>query len=293
MSDEFNLGHRINYFLRDSLAGFIGASAKIMIGHPLDTIKVRMQTSPAVFNTLSQSIRLTFRKEGMYGFYRGLTPAVPGVWLYNSALFAAYGQFEVALKKNKGMHVNDTLKIAEVGTAGMAAGFVAGFVVAPIELLRCRLQASQQLLTSTFTPLRNCFAQIVKTNGYQGLFKGLSLSLMREIPCNAFYFMVYELMIRNLPASPLTSLLAGGCAGLANWALVFPIDVIKSRYTTSLSYHRIRDCWRDAITESRVSGLRTVFFKGYSACMARAFAANSVTFLCVEFIHLLLPNSKL
>lgn len=106
---------------RDSLAGTVGAFAKVMSGHPLDTLKVRMQTStqrtalaPSAtigatlnavagissplgsFSTLSGAARLTWRTEGISGFYRGLSPTLPGVFMYNAALFAAYGQFELA-----------------------------------------------------------------------------------------------------------------------------------------------------------------------------------------------------
>jgi hypothetical protein len=108
---------------RDSLAGTVGAFAKVMSGHPLDTLKVRMQTSTGAqrtalapsatigaisnagagnfsplgsFSTLSGAARLTWRTEGISGFYRGLSPTLPGVFMYNAALFAAYGQFELA-----------------------------------------------------------------------------------------------------------------------------------------------------------------------------------------------------
>lgn len=129
------------------------------------------------------------------------------------------------------------------------------------------------------------------------------------MPANFLYFATFEYLVRSLQSGRDTRVhqvpsyaiamaggIAGGelplfhlqtpliwrCPGMANWSLVFPVDVIKSRYQTdSLSrprYGSILDCLRQTLGE----GGSRALWRGYSACMMRAFIANAATFVAVE-----------
>ena len=89
-NDAQMLPHATFLFIRDSVAGLAGATTKLLSGHPLDTLKVRMQTRHDLFQGLWQSAVTTFRHEGIFGFYRGLSTTIPGVMAYNSLLFARF-----------------------------------------------------------------------------------------------------------------------------------------------------------------------------------------------------------
>jgi solute carrier family 25 carnitine/acylcarnitine transporter 20/29 len=65
--------------------------------------------------------------------------------------------------------------------------------------------------------------ETLAVDGRRGLFKGLSLTLAREIPANALYFVTYETILRGAgfrdereraDASAWLLLLAGGLAGM-------------------------------------------------------------------------------
>jgi hypothetical protein len=59
-----------------------------------------------------------------------------------------------------------------------------------------------------------------------------------DVPASAMYFMTYEQLKKALATpnsnelSPLKTLFAGGCAGILNWAVAIPADVMKSRLQT-------------------------------------------------------------
>jgi len=59
-----------------------------------------------------------------------------------------------------------------------------------------------------------------------------------DVPASGMYFMTYETIKKALtPAnstslSPLSTLFAGGIAGILNWAVAIPADVMKSRLQT-------------------------------------------------------------
>lgn len=70
---------------------------------------------------------------------------------------------------------------------------------------------------------------------------------------------------------------AGALAGLANWSVSYPIDVIRTRQVTF--DQRLSDCIRALHRE----GLRTLW-TGYSACALRAVCVNSAILSAFEIV---------
>mmetsp|Transcript_2141 Transcript_2141/g.5020 ORF Transcript_2141/g.5020 Transcript_2141/m.5020 type:complete len:157 (+) Transcript_2141:93-563(+) len=71
--------------LKDIIAGSARGVAQVFVGHPLDTVKVRMQNGG--FSSISQCLAQTARHEGLYGFYKGATSPLAGVVAYSATLF--------------------------------------------------------------------------------------------------------------------------------------------------------------------------------------------------------------
>lgn len=58
---------------KDYLAGVAGGVAVVLIGHPFDTVKTRLQTSPSgVYAGTIDCLKQTMQAEGMKGFYAGI-----------------------------------------------------------------------------------------------------------------------------------------------------------------------------------------------------------------------------
>ena len=77
--------------------------AQIAIGHPLDTIKVKMQASTVPVNAFKLTAS-TFKQEGIAGLYRGLTTMLGVVAACNATLFASKGAAMNALRREDGVH---------------------------------------------------------------------------------------------------------------------------------------------------------------------------------------------
>ncbi|KAK9759380.1 carnitine transporter [Basidiobolus ranarum] len=75
-------------------------------------------------------------------------------------------------------------------------------------------------------------------------------------------------------------LVAGGLAGMANWAVAIPPDVLKSRLQTAPegTYKGVMDVFTHLIRTEGPSAL----FRGLGPAMLRAFPANAACFLGVE-----------
>jgi len=56
---------------------FVGGTASVYVGQPLDTVKVKMQTFPTLYKNAWQCCVTTLRKEGIaHGLYAGTVPSL-------------------------------------------------------------------------------------------------------------------------------------------------------------------------------------------------------------------------
>lgn len=98
-----------------------------------------------------------------------------------------------------------------------------------MELIKTRLQVQQQQI---FKGPWACLTHIFRAEGLRGVFRGLSVTALREGPGVGAYFLIYEYLTRsnnNAPISTFHMLMAGGAAGSGSWLLAYPVDVIKTR----------------------------------------------------------------
>ena len=74
----------------------------------------------------------------------------------------------------------------------------------------------------------------VKTQGAQGLFRGLGATVFRESVGWAAFFSTYDILKKVAPefsdnwTKTVWNLNAGGCSGIACWLLTLPSDNIKT-----------------------------------------------------------------
>ncbi|KAH8129255.1 hypothetical protein FP744_10004464 [Trichoderma asperellum] len=282
----------------DFWAGYLSGVVGIVVGNPLDIEKVHQQTrGHATGRPYSQS---------SVAFMKGTAAPIFGYGALNALLFVSYNRSEAMLKK--------AASTQDAGwvtwTAGAMGGLAVWIVSAPTELIKCRAQMSNPA-TSSWT----IFKQILRTDGVKGLYHGGVVTALRDSIGYGFYFWTYELAHRYWPTAQKRDgdtasgqretskvLLCGGIAGIATWASVFPLDVIKSRLQTQqhsyqpatsaaasvFTYRGIaskkRDgAWQIAKDTYREGGIRP-FFRGLSICSARAFLVNAIQWAVYEWI---------
>lgn len=65
----------LHFFLKNSAAGTAGGIAVCIVGHPFDTLKVRLQSQPIenpIYKGLTDCCKKTYSQEGIGGFYKGV-----------------------------------------------------------------------------------------------------------------------------------------------------------------------------------------------------------------------------
>lgn len=177
--------------VKELVAGTAGGTAQILVGHPFDTIKVKLQSmkkpppgQPPQYRGAMDVVRKVAATEGLLGLYAGIQAPLPFVAVFNAALFAANGTMRKLVGQGR---PESALSLPEVGLCGVGAGIAVSFVACPTELVKCRLQAQP----GAFAGAIDCTRQVVANRGMGGLFTGMGATLSREMPGNALYFMAY------------------------------------------------------------------------------------------------------
>lgn len=283
---------------KNSLAGTAAGIAGCLVGHPFDTLKVRLQTQPVhnpVYKGLTDCFLKTIKWEGIGGLYKGVGSPIVGQMFFRAVLFTSYYQFSsfIAGPNRLGQRLTHT----EYFIAGGMTGFVAAFAESPIDLFKTKMQI--QIIRSKSGALvqyRNVFHAgwvIAQTNGLRGCYQGITATCLRNTPACSIYFGFYELLkdaftpvggsVTNLPAWAV--LISAGTGGFLYWFLTYPTDVIKSSMQSDESnigqrrFTGILDCAKKLyLTE----GGWKRFFRGFTPCLMRAVPANATMLYVVE-----------
>lgn len=290
--------------LKNFFAGGFGGVCLVFAGHPLDTIKVRLQTQPKPFPGQPPRFSGTFDcfyktivGEGIRGLYKGMAAPIVGVAPMYAICFFGFGLGKRLQQKKP----DDALTYPQLFAAGMLSGVFTTVIMAPGERIKCLLQIQASTGETKYAGPLDCAKQIYNTSGIRGVYKGTALTLMRDVPASGMYFMSYEWLkcILTPEGQSVTDLsvprilLAGGVAGMLNWMVAIPPDVLKSRFQTApegMYPNGFRDVLRDLIKEEGIGSL----YKGFNAVMIRAFPANAACFLgfevAMKFLDWILPG---
>jgi len=278
-------------FAIDLTSGIFGGCAGVIVGHPFDTLKVRLQTQTQHRGMLTVFGNI-IRNEGYRGLYKGLLSPMAGVAAVNSLLFAVYGS---AIR----LTASDPEKpsVGDVFIAGSISGLFNGFFSCPMELIKIRLQNQTDTKSRLYNGPIDCIKKIVKAKGFKGFFKGLPTTIARETPSYGAYFASYDLFCKLLPNSDpnqpsLGLLVAGGIAGIVGWLTTYPLDFVKTRLQSIQEDQKPRyKTMMNAIRIiSREEGYR-VFFSGLTATAIRAFPTNAATFYVVVSVRNFLESN--
>lgn len=103
--------------------------------------------------------------------------------------------------------------------AGALAGSAMAFANCPIELLKVRLQVQDPTKPKLYGNIFDCARQSFRRQGLIGLYRGMTPTILRDIPSFAAYFGLYEWMktVWRTPEghnTPLHLICAGGLAGM-------------------------------------------------------------------------------
>lgn len=218
-------------------------------------------------------------------------------FLQNAVTFVSSGAFRRALSDPAS---EEPLSYGKVYLAGFGAGSLQSLILTPVELIKIRLQVktarpgrpSLAVLRrqAESGPVSSVVRKILRTEGWQGLYRGFGMTVLRDAPSYGFYFATYEGVREMLSPgcrkhgneSIMTMLTAGGLAGVMSWFSVYPVDVVKSRLqaqgTMNPQYAGALDCLRKSVKDEGYAFL----WRGLGTTLTRAYIVNGAIFAAYE-----------
>jgi solute carrier family 25, member 39/40 len=146
------------------------------------------ETQKRSFNTTLDGLRKIARNEGITTLWRGLSPTLVMTVPANIIYFTGYDW----LRFNKQSPINRLSDTYAPLAAGATARIFAAGLVNPIEMLRTRMQASVSTGGSHLTDAVKGIGEMVSSHGYSSLWRGLTLTLWRDVPFSGIYWLGYE-----------------------------------------------------------------------------------------------------
>ncbi|KAI9523530.1 hypothetical protein NQZ68_026472 [Dissostichus eleginoides] len=303
--------------INGGVAGLVGVTCVF----PIDLAKTRLQNQQGVqvYEGMLDCLSKTVRSEGYFGCYRGAAVNLTLVTPEKAIKLAANDIFRQKLSRD------GYLPLWGEVLAGCGAGTCQVVVTTPMEMLKIQLQDAGRLAAQRPVPTpaqaaapgpaptlvappparpsppprasaMGITAELLKTKGLAGLYRGAGATLMRDVPFSMIYFPLFA----NLNAlgreklgdvqarAPFWQSFMAGCgAGSVAAVAVTPLDVIKTRLQTLQkgagedTYKGIVDCTQRIMMREGPSA----FLKG-ATCRALVIAplfgiAQGVYFLGV------------
>ncbi|OAL68854.1 mitochondrial folate carrier protein [Trichophyton violaceum] len=193
----------LDYFVASGTSGVLTT----ILTNPIWVIKTRMLSTgahvPGAYRSMMSGFQQIYRMEGFTGFYQGLIPAMFGV-CHGALQFMAYEQLKRYRTRMTQASSSDrlptptdtpstqlkTLSNMDYLLLSGTSKIFAGGVTYPYQVLRARLQTYDA--RGTYKGVRDAFAQILRTEGLSGFYKGLGPNLVRVLPSTWVTFLVYE-----------------------------------------------------------------------------------------------------
>ncbi|KDE08230.1 hypothetical protein MVLG_01497 [Microbotryum lychnidis-dioicae p1A1 Lamole] len=282
------------YFGLGGIAGALGAT----FVYPIDVVKTRMQNQRSkvvgelLYNNSIDCFKKVYKNEGLFGFYRGLPPQLIGV-APEKAIKLTVNDLVRGYATNK---ETGRITVSWELLAGGAAGGCQVIFTNPLEIVKIRLQMQGQ--TAIPGAVRQSAAQIIKSLGLIGLYKGAIACLCRDVPFSAIYFPAYWHLKRDVFHEGRDgkvlgygeALISAAAAGMPAAYLTTPADVIKTRLQTEARkgethYKGVPDAFKKILAEEGPRAL----YKGGLARVFRSSPQFGVTLVAYENLKKVFP----
>lgn len=267
------------------VAGVFSGIAKNTVGHPFDTIKVRLQTDSTQFKGPIDCCIKTLKTQGPKGFFLGFTPPLWGWIVMDSCMLGSLHNYRRIIKKN--LYHGEDLDLKGHMFAGVLAGWTVSFIAAPVELVKVKLQV--QYGAKNAGPLV-MFKKIINERGFgvNGLYKGLLSTLIFRtnfIVWWGSYFTFTKFFKQNTNLSDIAiNFWSGGLSASCFWISAYPSDVVKSYLLANDKFKGSLSSWKDAAKEIYQTRGPRGFVKGFVPSILRSFPANAAALAAFEAV---------
>ncbi|CAM0873641.1 unnamed protein product [Alopecurus aequalis] len=288
---------------KEYIAGSAAGVAQVIVGHPFDTVKVKLQAHNTtdhgkVYKNAFHCTSRILVEEGIRGLYRGASSSFIGIALESSLFFGTYAQAKQLLQ-GKSEDCKPQLQVIIPSAA--CSGALISCILTPTELTKCRMQVQgkEAIYATRYSSPLDCAIKTLQSEGVRGIFRGGLSTLFREAIGNAVFFCSYEYsrywMHNYIDSSQYSDnshlvvakdvgigIMSGGISGMAFWAATLPLDVAKTIIQTDPDPQLSRNPFQVLNMVYRRAGLPGCY-AGLGPTLVRAFPANAAAIVAWEY----------
>jgi len=175
------------------IAGGFGGVCAVLVGHPFDLTKTRLQTAaPGTYTGALDVVKKTVARDGVSGLYRGMVPPLLGVTPIFAVSFWAYDVSKSLILAVTPNRTSPNLSTAELATAGFLSAIPTTLITAPVERAKVILQVQGQGGAGPqYNGVLDVMRGLYKEGGLRSIFRGSVATIARDGPGSAAYFAAY------------------------------------------------------------------------------------------------------
>ncbi|KXJ26517.1 solute carrier family 25 member 36-A [Exaiptasia diaphana] len=184
---------KVVHMLSSCSAGLFTSTAT----SPLWVVKTRLQLHNGKRPKLWRIFTSIYEKEGIRGYYRGLSASYVGV-TETCIHFVIYEHIKSKLRAHKEKTrpgQQSMFDFVEFMMAAATSKTFASIVAYPHEVVRTRLRQQESDGTRKYRSFFQALKKVAIEEGRPGLYGGLGTQLIRQIPNTALVFLTYEAIV--------------------------------------------------------------------------------------------------
>jgi len=253
------------------------------VTHPLDLVKVRLQTrSGNAPSTMVSTFAHVFTHHGLPGLYSGLSASLLRQITYSTTRFGVYEEFKSSLTTSTSKPSFPIL----IAISSMS-GFLGGIAGNPADVLNVRMQHDAALPEDKRRNYKNAIDGLIRMTreeGWKSLFRGVWPNSMRAVLMTASQLASYDgfkrVLIEHTPMVDGlgTHFSASFLAGFVATTVCSPVDVIKTRVMSSHESKALVTLLTDVYKLEGVGWM----FRGWVPSFIRLGPHTIATFLFLE-----------
>ncbi|CAJ0951905.1 unnamed protein product, partial [Mesorhabditis belari] len=228
--------------------GGLASAGAACCTHPLDLLKVHLQTQQAGKITLGQMAVKLHKSDGLLAFYNGLSASLLRQLTYSTTRFAVYESLKKQYPSDKNLPFLQKALLAGV------SGALGGLVGTPGDLVNVRMQNDVKLPPAERRNYKHALdgvLRIIREEGIARLFGGATMATSRAILMTIGQLAFYDQIKQTILASGLaqdnlaTHFAASITAASIATLMTQPMDVLKTRMMNASpgQFKSIMDCF--------------------------------------------------
>lgn len=267
--------------------GGLGSAGAACVTHPLDLLKVHLQTQQDGNIGIVKQTGMIVRNQGVMALYNGISASLLRQLTYSTTRFAIYEMSKQSVAPN-----GEKIGFAQSLMMAAVAGGCGGIVGTPGDMINVRMQNDIKLPKEqrrNYNHAVDGLIRVSREEGVKKLFNGVDWATGRAVLMTIGQLCFYDQIKGILLGTPyfsdnlVTHFTSSLCAGAIATTMTQPLDVLKTRAMNAKPGE-----FKGALDLIRftLKGGPMAFYKGYIPAFVRLGPQTILTFVFFEQLRI-------